>query len=76
MLRLRHILSRNIWLYLGLMVILAVSVDWHLCFQQRGRYLLGIFYNGYFQNSRDGQVYQDFLKRHGTTHESFGSLNF
>ena len=67
----RRIISRNIWLYLCFMLILAVSVDWDKCFRQRGRYLLGIFYNGHFQNYRDGLVYQDYLKRQGTDHESF-----
>ncbi|MBI4310011.1 MAG: hypothetical protein HY591_06735 [Candidatus Omnitrophica bacterium] len=68
---LKQILSRNIWLYLGLMLILLVSVDWDKCFRQRGRYLLGIFYNGHFQNPRDGLVYRDYLKRHGTDHGAF-----
>ena len=67
----RHIGSRNIWLALGLALILALSVDWDKCFRQRGRYLLGIFYNGHFQNRRDGLVYRDYLKRYGTDHESF-----
>ena len=65
----KKILARNIWLYVLLMLILAVSVDWHKCLIQRGKYLLGIFYNGYYQNSRDGIVYQDYLKNHRITHE-------
>ena len=65
------ILSRNIWLYLVLALILGVSVDWNKCVLERGRYLLGIFYNGHFKNSNDGTVYQDYLKRHGLTHDEF-----
>ena len=65
------IVSRNIVLYLALGLIMSKSVDWGKCFNQRGRYLLGIYYNGYFQNNRDGIVYKDYLRRQGTTHESF-----
>ena len=68
---LKSILAKNIVLYLIVGLIIAKSVDWDKCFMQRGKYLLGIFYNGHFQNSRDGEVYHDYLKRHGTTHESF-----
>ena len=67
----KKILCRNFLLYLVLALVLALSVDWGKCFHQRGKYLLGIFYNGYFQNARDGLVYEDYLKRHGTDHESF-----
>jgi len=65
----KKILARNIlwWFFLGL--ILTASVNWRLCAIERGKYLLGIFYNGYFQNTSDGIVYRDYLKTHGITHE-------
>lgn len=63
----KNILGRNIiwWAILGLL--LSQSVDWRLCTIERGRYLLGIFYNGYYQNTSDGIVYKDYLKTHGIT---------
>ncbi len=64
-------LSRNYLLYAVIILILAGSVDWKKCHAQRGRYLLGIVYNGHFQNANDGVVYTDYLKRHGSTHEEF-----
>lgn len=69
--RIKAILSRNIMLYVVVALMMAYSVDWDKCLHQRGKYLLGIFYNGYFQNHRDGIVYQDYLKRHHLNHESF-----
>jgi hypothetical protein len=63
--------SRNFILYAIVALILAQSVDWNKCFKQRARYLLGIVYNGYFQNNMDGIVYNDYLKRHGTNHDAF-----
>lgn len=68
---LKKILFLNLWFYLIIALVLTVSVDWDKCFIQRGRYLLGIWYNGYFQNPLDGQVYKDYLKRHGKTPEEF-----
>ena len=67
----KNILLRNVWLYLILALVLAVSVNWDKCFHQRGRYLLGLWYNGYFQNPLDGQVYKDYLRGHGQTPEEF-----
>lgn len=67
----KKILARNIWLYLAVMLIMAAGIDWNACFMQRGKYLLGIFYNGFFQNADDGTVYQDYLKRHGYDHQAF-----
>jgi len=57
----------NIVWWLLLCFLLAHSVDWRLCTIERGRYLLGIFYNGYYQNASDGIVYRDYLKTHGNT---------
>ncbi len=68
---LKRILSSNIVFYALLMLVFAQSVDWRQCFHQRGRYLLGIYYNGHFSNQQDGTVYREFLKRHKTTQESF-----
>ena len=70
----RKIFYYNAWLYLLIIVVLVQAVDWRKCTVQRGRYLLGIFYNGHFENRQDGQVYQDFLKRHGLDHESFTKI--
>ncbi len=67
----RKYLSYNILLYLIVTVVLAAAVDWDKCLMQRGKYLLGIFYNGYFQNTKDGLIYQDYLKRHGMTDDEF-----
>lgn len=65
----KKIFARNIvcWAVLGLIV--SVSVNWRLCTIERGKYLLGIFYNGYYQNASDGAVYKDYLMTHGITHE-------
>lgn len=65
----KKIFSRNIcWMAL-LALLLSFSVNWRLCTIERGKYLLGIFYNGYYQNNSDGTVYKDYLKTHGITHE-------
>ena len=63
------ILSRNIVWWALLALVLSTSVNWRLCTIERGKYLLGIFYNGYYQNTSDGIVYKDYLKTHGITHE-------
>lgn len=65
----KAILGRNIVLGAVLVLLLSVSVNWRLCTIERGKYLLGIFYNGYYQNASDGTVYKDYLKTHGITHE-------
>lgn len=65
----KEILERNIVLWAILALLLSSSVNWRLCTIERGKYLLGIFYNGYYQNSSDGIVYTDYLKTHGITHE-------
>ena len=67
----KNILLRNLFLYALLVFILGASVDWGKCFVQRGKYLLGIVYNGHFENRRDGRVYEDFLKRHHHDRISF-----
>ena len=65
----KRILMYNIvwWFFLGLA--LSSSVNWRMCTIERGQYLLGIFFNGYYQNTSDGTVYKDYLKTHGITHE-------
>ena len=65
----RIILGRNIFWWAILMLLLSLSVNWRLCTIERGKYLLGIFYNGYYKNTSDGLVYRDYLKTHGITHE-------
>lgn len=65
----KNILARNFWLWIVVALIFSWTVNEKLCMIERGKYLLGIFYNGFFQNSRDGMVYSDYLKSHGITHE-------
>ncbi len=67
----QKILYRNIFLFLIVGLILARSIDFQECFIKRGKYLLGIVYNGFFQNEKDKAVYELYLKRHGTTAEDF-----
>ena len=50
----KKILGRNIVLWALLALLLSSSVNWRLCTIERGKYLLGIFYNGYYQNTLDG----------------------
>jgi len=66
---LKVIFSRNIVWGVLLALLLSFSVNWRLCTIERGKYLLGIYYNGYFQNTSDGIVYKDYLKTHFITHE-------
>ena len=63
------ILGRNIVWWAFLALVLSLSVNWRLCTIERGKYLLGIFYNGFYQNASDGIIYQDYLKTHGITHQ-------
>jgi hypothetical protein len=65
----KEVLGRNIVWFTLLALILSLSVNWRLCTIERGKYLLGIFYNGFYQNAADGTVYKDYLKTHGITHE-------
>ncbi|MBF0504197.1 MAG: hypothetical protein HQL14_03745 [Candidatus Omnitrophica bacterium] len=66
---LKVIFGRNIVFWALLAGALFLSVNWRLCTIERGKYLLGIYYNGHFQNENDGTVYRDYLKTHGITHE-------
>jgi hypothetical protein len=65
----KQIFARNIVWWALLALLLSASVNWRLCTIERGKYLLGIFYNGHYQNISDGIVYQDYLKTHGITHD-------
>ena len=65
----KGILARNIVWGVLLVLALSPSVNWRLCTIERGKYLLGIYYNGFYQNISDGIVYRDYLKTHGITHE-------
>lgn len=65
----QKILGRNIVLWAILALLLSSSVNWRLCTIERGKYLLGIYYNGFYQNTSDGLIYKDYLKTHGITHE-------
>lgn len=66
-----RLLLRNIALYAVIALIFARAVDWDKCFVQRGKYLLGIVYNGHYQNAKDTQVYVDYLKRHHSDNDAF-----
>lgn len=65
----KKIFARNILWWFLLTLCLSSSVNWRLCTIERGVYLLGIFYNGFYQNTSDGIVYKDYLKTHGITDE-------
>jgi hypothetical protein len=65
----KKIFARNIVWAVALALLMSQSVNWRLCTIERGKYLLGIYYNGFYQNISDGMVYQDYLKTHGITHE-------
>lgn len=71
LLMIKKILTCNVVLYVAIFLLLAKTVDWHDCFIKRGKYLLGIVYNGNFQNDHDRTVYEDYLKRHGSSPEVF-----
>lgn len=65
----KKIFARN-FVYCALLgLFLSSAVDWRLCTIERGKYLLGIFYNGFYKNASDGAVYFDYLRTHGITHE-------
>ena len=65
----KKIFFRNIVWWSLLALLMAQSVNWRLCTIERGKYLLGIYYNGYYQNISDGIVYKDYLKTHHITDE-------
>ena len=65
----KEVLGRNVFLFALLALLISTTVNWRLCTIERGKYLLGIFYNGHFQNTSDGIVYQDYLKTHHITNE-------
>jgi len=68
----KKIFARNIVWAAIVVLLLSSNVNWGLCMIERGRYLLGIFYNGHFQNVSDGIVYHDYLKTHTITPEFIG----
>jgi len=49
------------WLYILIIAVFAVSVNFKRAAQQRARYLLGVFYNQDLSNYNDGIVYFDYL---------------
>jgi hypothetical protein len=65
----KQIFTRNFVCGALLALLLSQTVNWRLCTIERGKYLLGIYYNGNYQNNADGIVYEDYLKTHGITHE-------
>ena len=56
--------SRSVFAYAGVILICAGSTNFARAFEARGKYLLGIFFNGDFQNYKDGIVYFDYMRRH------------
>ncbi|HLD87731.1 MAG TPA: hypothetical protein VI955_00230 [Candidatus Omnitrophota bacterium] len=59
----RKIFLRNVLAYALLAGVFTFTVDHTKVFNQRSKYLLGIFYNGYFKNYKDGVVYFDYMIR-------------
>ena len=59
----RKIFLRNVLAYALLSGVFTFAVDHTKVFNQRSKYLLGIFYNGYFKNYKDGVVYFDYMIR-------------
>ncbi len=59
------IFLRNVLAYALLAGVFMFAVDHAKVFDQRSKYLLGIFYNGYFKNYKDGVVYFDYMIRQG-----------
>ncbi len=59
----KRILTANIITYAALALFFHFAVDHAKVFDQRSKYLLGIFYNGYFKNYKDGVVYFDYMIR-------------
>ena len=53
--------NRSIWLYAAVALVFVFSVDYKKVAEERGHYLLGVFYNGDLSNYKDGIVYFDYL---------------
>ena len=58
---LNFIFNRSMWLYILIVVVFAISVNFKRAAQQRTRYLLGVFYNQDLSNYNDGIVYFGYL---------------
>ena len=58
---LNFIFNRSIWLYILIIAVFAVSVNFKKAARERGHYLLGVFYNQDLSNYNDGIVYFDYL---------------
>ena len=72
----QRILQRNIVAYIVLAAVLTLGVDHAKVSDQRGRYLLGIFYNGHFKDYKDGVVYFDYLLRQNPNDlKNYGNLS-
>ncbi len=61
---LKVLLNRSVWLYVAAAVVFACLVNDKQAAKERGRYLIGIFYNEDLQNFRDGIIYFDYLAHH------------
>lgn len=59
----KRVLTANIIAYAAVALLFHFVVDHAKVQDQRSRYLLGIFYNGYFKNYKDGVVYFDYMIR-------------
>ena len=58
---LNFIFNRSIWLYILIIAVFAVSVNFKKAARARAHYLLGVFYNQDLSNYNDGIVYFDYL---------------
>jgi tetratricopeptide (TPR) repeat protein len=61
---LKMVLNRSVWLYLAVVLVFVWAVNDKQAVKERGRYLLGIFYNEDLKNYKDGIVYFDYLVHH------------
>ncbi len=55
--------NRHIFVWAIVALMMYVCMDKPKAHDSRGRYLLGIFYNGHFENLKDGIVYLDYMHR-------------
>ena len=70
----RLLFTRQVTLYLVLMLMAGLTVQWKAVHQKRGLYLLGIFYNGDYQNCRDAKPFVSFMRRVMPADKSYQQL--
>ena len=63
----RHLIvwgtSRSVVAYAIIATVFIACFNAPRAFEERSKYLLGIFYNGNFENYKDGIVYFDYMRR-------------